>query len=143
MSTTLNNMSSNDISLRKEKINIDSSHKKDENKNNHLPIPNRKKFLKEQKNDFENNDQISDKLLLVNNYHYNDIKILNILILNLIFCRIIKNKLLHDKEKYGYIVNNFPKTIEQAQQLFNLKYLETKENNSKQFLKDKIYPSII
>lgn len=56
--------------------------------------------------------------------------------------RFIKYKLINNVgKKCGYIISNFPKTIEQAQNLFNLESLGSeKENNY--FLEDKINPSI-
>lgn len=56
--------------------------------------------------------------------------------------RLIKNKILNNKgKKSGYILSNFPETIKQAQNLFNLEDLVSKNENTNDF-NNAIYPSI-
>lgn len=55
--------------------------------------------------------------------------------------RHIKNKILNRGNKYGYLLSNFPRTIEQAQHIFNLEKIDIKEENNNQFLKNEKYPS--
>lgn len=57
--------------------------------------------------------------------------------------RLINNELFKNKwNKFGYIIINFPETIEQAQNLFNLeKFMSTNKNNTDSFETEN-YPSI-
>lgn len=54
----------------------------------------------------------------------------------------IKNKILNNRRnKYGYILSNFPQTIEQAQYIFNLEQIDFQKENTKQILNNEKYPS--
>lgn len=56
----------------------------------------------------------------------------------------MKHKILNNREnKYGYILNNFPETIQQANNLFNLEKLILKRKNNTHVIKDDMHPSII
>lgn len=56
--------------------------------------------------------------------------------------RLIKNEIINSrKNKCGYIISNFPESIEQAQDIFNLEQLVSHKENT-QFIKDDIHPSI-
>lgn len=50
---------------------------------------------------------------------------------------------MNHSNKCGYILSNYPETIEQAQKLFNLEQLVSKNENDLQLLENEIHPSII
>jgi hypothetical protein len=57
--------------------------------------------------------------------------------------RLIKNKILNStKNKCGYIISNFPESIEQAQDIFNLEQLVLNKENNTKLIKDDIHPSM-
>lgn len=57
--------------------------------------------------------------------------------------RLIKNKILNSREnKCGYIISNFPESIEQAQDIFNLEKSIPKKVKNIQFTTDDFHPSI-
>lgn len=64
--------------------------------------------------------------------------------LNVNFYRIIKNKLHKSKwSQCGYIISNFPETIEQTQNIFNLEHFTMQNENNLQTSKDDFYPCIL
>lgn len=50
---------------------------------------------------------------------------------------------MNNNNKCGYILSNYPETIEQAQKLFNLEQFVSKNENDLQLLENEIHPSII